>query len=238
MLFRSSIKNTTKLSKPVGTGGGGKLTYAISPALPGGLSFDVTNGTIGGTPNTLSENSSPLYGPIAYTVTISDQVSQSDSISFSLSVIPKPLVANTENLVESGLDSASVHLENEVNLDDVINHGVLDRLASLDGSLPVTLDVEGRDHVGEATVSDELAHDLVQAGIDFAAADDLTVVAHGGEEGTHLHTSLKELQKLGVDSVLLQDGSADGQADVSLGEGGLFVGGLRSEEHTSELQSH
>ena len=79
----------------VGSGGGGTLSYSITPALPSGLYFNPVNGLINGTPTALSETASPTYGPISYTVRIDDQVGQYDSIGFTLIVVPKPLVANT-----------------------------------------------------------------------------------------------------------------------------------------------
>ena len=71
-------------------------------------------------------------------------------------------------------------------------------------------------------MSDHLAHQLVEHGLDFAQEDQLTVLVDGSGEGTHLASSLKDLQKLGVDNVLLADsGTADPvtRLTVQLGDG-------------------
>ena len=56
---------------------------------------------------------------------------------------------------------------------------------------------------GTAVITETQASSLIAAGIEFSASDTVTVQA----EGTHLSTSLKDLQKLGVDNVLI-DGTA------------------------------
>ena len=68
------------------TGGIAPVVYSISPSLPAGLTLDVTNGQISGTPTALVTNTS-------YTVTIQDSNTpkQSTSKTFSLTVSPKPI---------------------------------------------------------------------------------------------------------------------------------------------------
>jgi len=156
------------------------------------------------------------------------------SVSFNLELDQEQLgedlsalTANLENLEESGLDTSSVNLEDGVHLDDVIDSSILSQLSSLDEELSLTLDVEGRGEEASATVSDDLAHELVESGIDFAHEDDLTVNVEGeGSFGTHLQTSLKELQKLGVDHIAILNDSGGSQIDVGLGEDEEFAGGL------------
>ncbi|WP_307930737.1 Ig domain-containing protein, partial [Leptospira borgpetersenii] len=59
--------------------GSGTITYSISPAtLPAGLNFNTSNGTIFGTPTTVT-------GSTNYTITATN-VNASDSVSFSLQV--------------------------------------------------------------------------------------------------------------------------------------------------------
>ena len=60
--------------------GGTPTSYAISPAIDNGLSFDTTNGTISGTPANAATN-------IVYTVTATN-VTNSDSATFSITVNP------------------------------------------------------------------------------------------------------------------------------------------------------
>lgn len=69
-----------------GSGGGGTLSYSISPTLPASLSFNTTNGSINGTPGAVAASTN-------YTVTVSDQTGQTDSKTFALIITPKPIVA-------------------------------------------------------------------------------------------------------------------------------------------------
>jgi hypothetical protein len=62
-----------------GSGGTGVLTFAVSPALPTGLSFNTSNGLVGGTPTVSS-------AVTTYTVSVSDTNSASASATFNLSV--------------------------------------------------------------------------------------------------------------------------------------------------------
>jgi hypothetical protein len=67
------------------TGGYGSLTYAISPTLPAGLTFNTGTGAITGTATVTS-------AATTYTVTITGQASQSGYATFSLTVDPPPAV--------------------------------------------------------------------------------------------------------------------------------------------------
>ncbi|WP_244422316.1 putative Ig domain-containing protein [Bradyrhizobium sp. ORS 285] len=69
----------TPFTPVTGSGGTGALTYAVSPALPAGLSFNASNGQISGTPTTTTPAAT-------YTVTVTDTVSATASATFSLSV--------------------------------------------------------------------------------------------------------------------------------------------------------
>lgn len=74
------------------SGGTGILTYSISPSLPGGLSFNSTNGTITGSTLVISSINT-------YTVTVIDQASIpiSDSKTFDLSVNPPTVTATVQS---------------------------------------------------------------------------------------------------------------------------------------------
>ncbi|MCA3790118.1 cadherin-like domain-containing protein, partial [Burkholderia sp.] len=92
-------------------------------------------------------------------------------------------------------------------------------LSTLAGALASSgidhLDVGGSGVVGAATISDAQAGDLIDAGLDFAAQDNVSVQA----QGTQLSTTLKGLQTLGVDSVVAASGTDTLSLDV--GGGGL-----------------
>lgn len=95
-LLESSLSlqvNSPVSTTPVsGSGGYGTLSYAISPSLPTGLSFNTSTGAITGTPSVTSSSTS-------YTVTVTDQATtpQTSSKSFTLSVAAVPLVVTKEN---------------------------------------------------------------------------------------------------------------------------------------------
>lgn len=67
-------------------GGTGDLTYGISPSLPSGLFFNPGTGQITGTPDTVS-------AATVYTVTVTDDASETDTKSFSLTVNPSVVAA-------------------------------------------------------------------------------------------------------------------------------------------------
>lgn len=60
-------------------GGNGTKTYAIAPSLPAGLNFNTGSGEITGTPTQIS----PI---VTYTVTVTDQIGQTDSATFTLDI--------------------------------------------------------------------------------------------------------------------------------------------------------
>lgn len=89
-----------------------------------------------------------------------------------------------------------------------------------------TLDVAGLNASLTLGAGDAAA--LVQAGLEFEGTDNITMDVTGAE-GTHLSTSLKDLQKLGVDHVSLSGGAdAAGTLTVDLGDSTVFGGALPS----------
>ena len=69
----------TPFTPVTGSGGTAPLTYAISPALPTGLTFSTANGQIGGTPST-------VLAATTFTVTVTDANGAFSSKTFSLTV--------------------------------------------------------------------------------------------------------------------------------------------------------
>ncbi|BDU58219.1 hypothetical protein LMORI2_12010 [Limnohabitans sp. MORI2] len=86
-----------------------------------------------------------------------------------------------------------------------------------------TIDMGGSANVA-ASLSDAQAQTLVADGLHFASSDTITLNADTSH-GTHLSTSLKDLQKLGVDAVALS-GGADQHLMVDLGAGAFSSAGL------------
>jgi len=76
----SLITTTPASTTPVtATGGVPPLIYSISPALPSGLTLTSSTGLISGTPGNTA-------GPISYTVTATDNQTQTSSKTFSLTI--------------------------------------------------------------------------------------------------------------------------------------------------------
>ena len=73
------IGSSVSLQLPAASGGNAPLDYAVSPALPSGLSFDSGTRRISGTPDTATARKQ-------YTLTVTDGDSDSDSFSFHLFV--------------------------------------------------------------------------------------------------------------------------------------------------------
>lgn len=84
-------------------------------------------------------------------------------------------------------------------------------------------------HLASGFVTDAGAHDMVIAGLDFVANDNVTLDINQAA-GTHLSTSLTDLQKLGVDGVTLSgEATAVGSITIDLGNtGNLSVPGVSS----------
>jgi large repetitive protein len=81
-------------------GGTAPLSYSISPALPSGLSFNTSTGTIVGTP-------SVAYGASSFTVSITDANGANATNSFSLTVYPAVAAAQAAPSVALTYGSAA-----------------------------------------------------------------------------------------------------------------------------------
>lgn len=100
------VKNTAITAfTPVSANGGYlTLTYAISPALPAGLTFNTSTGQISGQPTVTSVQTQ-------YTVTITDQAAQTTSKQFTILVGPPvlstTLAISSRTLIQNSQISAS-----------------------------------------------------------------------------------------------------------------------------------
>ena len=128
----------------------------------------------------------------------------------------------------AGLDAVELQLGGQEQLDALLSSTTLkDDLAAVraDGVSVTTIDVGGHGVVGHVSIDESQAGALINAGLHFAAGDEVTLQA----AGTHLGTSLKELQKLGVDAVTVAGATEllPAQLDVGLGaDGQLSASGL------------
>ena len=76
----------------------GNLTYSIAPSLPTGLTFDTANGFItGNTAQTVIANS--------YTVSIGDEIGQSSSNTFVMSIAPAISMSTSDTELSVGIGS-------------------------------------------------------------------------------------------------------------------------------------
>jgi len=90
----------TPFAPVTATGGFGSLTYAVSPALPAGLSLNAGTGVISGSPTAISAQTT-------YTETISDVLLTTKTAQFMLTVNPGPLTATTVvSAVPAGTNAA------------------------------------------------------------------------------------------------------------------------------------
>ena len=70
----------TPVTLPAATGGNGAITYALTPAIPDGLTFDAAERTITGTPNAAAEAAD-------FTYTARDSDDDTDMQTFSITVV-------------------------------------------------------------------------------------------------------------------------------------------------------
>lgn len=135
------------------------------------------------------------------------------------------------DLAAQGLDNVSLNLAGQTQLDALLAANVgsnssLDQSLSAvrnDGLSVTTIDIGS---IAAVHLTDSQASALLQDGLHFAANDMIEVQAAAGS--THLSTSLKDLQKLGVDMVTVTGAAAGADLHVALGEGAAinFTNGL------------
>ncbi|MES2604417.1 MAG: hypothetical protein V4603_05730, partial [Pseudomonadota bacterium] len=115
--------------------------------------------------------------------------------------------------------SADNNVTLEVGADELDN--LIDNASGLQGlGVDAIEDIDGNGF----TISDDQASSLVDAGIEFSQFSDVTLNVDASQgDATHLSTSLKDLQKLGVDNVMLS-GASD--FAIGLGAGDFGAGGL------------
>jgi len=82
----NAVANTFKPIMPVG--GFGSIRYSITPSLPAGVTFDTFTGNLGGIP-------SVLRAANTYTISLVDEVNQTSSNTFSLTVNALPVITST-----------------------------------------------------------------------------------------------------------------------------------------------
>ena len=72
------------LTLPAASGGGGALTYSLTPALPAGVTFTESTRLVSGTPTAVQAKT-------AYTYTVTDAYGDAATISFEIGVAAAPV---------------------------------------------------------------------------------------------------------------------------------------------------
>ena len=78
---------------PEATGGAGTLSYALTPALPAGLSLDMATRTVSGTPTATQAATS-------YSWTVTDAGGDTASLSFTIEVLAQPLTFGNASVAD------------------------------------------------------------------------------------------------------------------------------------------
>ncbi len=133
--------------------------------------------------------------------------------------------ANASQLLGAGIDAVKWDLSGEGSLDTLLGRGLLGAdLQALETDLAAVRDGTALDTV--IGIDQGQAHELLNAGLNFAFAGQDTALlnASAGAQGTHLSTSLKDLQKLGIDAVTVAAGFTD-ELSLDFGSTGAIDAG-------------
>jgi len=162
---------------------------------------------------------------------ISAAAMKSEAISLTAAGFDELRIADSNLTVDSSIVKA-LHegglvfaAQDQITMTVVSNtqgYDIADTVARIDSGLYAQSDVDVIDLVSNGvTITDAQAQSLVSAGIEFAT-DDTGVAVQA--VGTHLTTSLSDLQKLGVDIVNV--GVTSGEFVIAAGSGAIDVSNL------------
>ncbi len=187
---------------------------AVSVAgVLGDLSLDL------GTGPALMAGALPVFGDSNNNGTLSAAEDAALNVSLNVDSLAQinELSSFSSGLAASGIDNVNLHVADQTALEAVFaNSGFgtsFDSLiaAGLNTSIDMTNNL--------ASLNAAQASNLIAEGLHFASNDVVGLQIHAGDAtGTHLSTSLKELQKLGVDAVSV---AAGGDTHVGLDLGNV-----------------
>jgi len=203
----TSLKDLQKLGvDAVGIGA------AAGDAAIHGINLDL------GTGSALSLSGLPTFGDTNHDGTLSTAEDAGFNVTLDVANLSQlHEVAGVSGLAALGIDDVSLNFTNQAAFDTAFgaNSSLVADLSALHtaGLNSGTIDMVSN----AATLSATQAHAMVVDGLHFASADSITVNA----DGTHLSTSLKELQKLGVDAVSVAAGG-DTHVGLDLGNFSSF----------------
>ena len=136
-------------------------------------------------------------GDVALMVADADQLGEAATLASALNTAGVDAVR-----MDLANDVLDMNIDYNAELSALLTSASMSDLTALHSAGLVTqIDLGGALESGEVTLSDAQAQQLIGAGLEFAAVDVIALNA----QGTHLSTSLKDLQKLGVDNVVLAD---------------------------------
>jgi hypothetical protein len=212
----TSLKDLQKLgidAVGIGSGGGFVSASAFSAVSVPGISLDLGSGA-----STLSASGLPTFGDANHDGTLSSAEDAALNVTLDVANLSQlHEVAGVSGLAALGIDDVSLNFTNQAAFDTAFGASS-SLVADLSALHTAGLNTGTIDMVSNAaTLSATQAHALVVDGLHFASADSITVNA----DGTHLSTSLKDLQKLGVDAVSVAAGG-DTHVGLDLGNFSSF----------------
>jgi hypothetical protein len=186
---------------------------AAGDAAIHGISLDLGTGS-----GTFSASGLPTFGDANHDGTLSSAEDAALNVTLDVANLSQlHEVAGVSGLAALGIDDVSLNFTNQAAFDTAFGASS-SLVADLSALHTAGLNTGTIDMVSNAaTLSATQAHALVVDGLHFASADSITVNA----DGTHLSTSLKELQKLGVDAVSVATGG-DTHVGLDLGNFSSF----------------
>ena len=162
----------------------------------GEISLDL-GGSLGGTDGFSLSGGMPLFGDTNADGVLS--LAEDSALKVTLDVADMSQLQQVANfgtatdttLLDQGIDAVRL---------DLVGDGIFDGnyLNALDQQL-AAVQAHGLQSIANIDVTQ--AQHLIGAGLNFATNDTIMLDASAGGHGTHLSTSLKDLQKLGVDAV-------------------------------------
>ena len=179
---------------------------AVSVAgVVGDLSLDL------GTGPALTAGALPVFGDSDNTGTLSAAEDAALNVSLNVDSLAQinELSSLSSGLAASGIDNVNLHVADQTALDAVFADSGFG--TSFDSMLAAGLSASIDMTTNLASLNAAQASSMIAEGLHFASNDFVDVQMHAAT-GTHLSTSLKDLQKLGVDAVGI--GAAAGDAAI------------------------
>ncbi|WP_310645719.1 hypothetical protein [Limnohabitans sp.] len=173
-----------------------------------------------GTEDALSAVRFPTFGDTDKNGVISAAEDAAIDVTLNASSLSQihELPSFSSQMQASGIDHVALNLNSQAAFDDVLSDATF--ATSFDSLITAGLDVSIDMATNLANLNVAQAGNLVAEGLHFASNDYVQMQLQGAE-GTHLSTSLKDLQKLGVDAMSVVSGG-DAHVGIDLGNFSSF----------------